>query len=68
MSINPRYTGAVRHILTAIGFYLANRGYVEESGVETLVGAIMTIGGLIWSAMAPEKKGSGAKPVIKKEP
>ena len=47
--------GLVRHILTAGGGYLVAKGMIDEGSVETLVGAIITIAGVVWSAIAKKK-------------
>lgn len=38
-----------RHILTAAGAVLVTHGYVDESTVQEIVGALSTAVGLIWS-------------------
>jgi hypothetical protein len=48
--------GIVRHILTAIGGLLMGYGYIDESAVEGLIGAIMTIYGVILSFKDKEEK------------
>ena len=40
----------VRHILTALGGVLVARGTLDDAGVQTIVGAILAILGVIWSA------------------
>lgn len=54
--LNPKAAGALRHILTAGGGYLAGSGYIEAENAEALAGAIVTIIGFAWSFFAPEKK------------
>lgn len=48
--------GIVRHILTAGGGYLVGQGLIDESQAIEIVGALMTIAGLVWSWKSPEKK------------
>lgn len=48
--------GIVRHALTFGGGYLAAQGWVAEGMVPEIVGALMTLIGLVWSIAAPEKK------------
>ncbi|MBH61815.1 MAG: hypothetical protein CL569_05075 [Alphaproteobacteria bacterium] len=47
--------GIIRHILTAGGGALATRGYVSEASVELAVGALITLVGVIWSAIAKKR-------------
>ena len=42
--------GVIRHGLTAFGGALVTRGLIDNTGLETLVGAIMAILGVLWSA------------------
>lgn len=44
----------VRHILTFAGGYLVSKGYIDEETLGTLVGAVITVGGVIWGII--EKK------------
>jgi hypothetical protein len=48
--------GVIRHLLTAAGGFAVGKGLVAESDVGTLVAAIVTIVGFVWSVVAPEKK------------
>jgi len=45
----------IRHILTAIGGLLVGYGYIDESAVEGLIGAIMSIYGVLLSLKDKEK-------------
>jgi hypothetical protein len=45
----------LRHIITAIGGVLVAFGYIDESALEALIGAIMTIGGVVLSFKDKEK-------------
>lgn len=47
--------GIIRHILTGAGSIIVAKGYTDSAGLEQGVGAILTIAGLVWSAM--HKKG-----------
>ena len=44
--------GLLRHILTAAGGALVARGSLAESELDLAVGAIITLAGVIWSAIA----------------
>jgi hypothetical protein len=46
----------LRHTITAIGGVLVALGYIDESALEALIGAIMTIGGVVLSFKDKEKK------------
>ena len=48
--------GFLRHVLTAGGGALVTRGVVTSGELEMVVGAIITLAGVIWSAMAKKKK------------
>lgn len=48
--MNPTYTAALtRHLATFAGGYLAARGIAGQEEMEQIIGAIITIGGVIWS-------------------
>jgi hypothetical protein len=46
----------LRHSLTSIGGVLVALGYIDESSLEALIGAIMTISGVVLSFKDKEKK------------
>ena len=48
--------GLLRHILTAAGGALVARGSLAESELDLAVGAIITLAGVIWSAIANRNK------------
>jgi hypothetical protein len=50
-----QFLGVVRHIVTFIGGVLVARGKLDVGSVETIVGFITTVTGLIFSFIAPEK-------------
>ena len=41
--------GLVRHVLTLAGGYLVAKGHVDPEQVETLIGALVTLIGGVWS-------------------
>ena len=47
--------GIVRHILTAAGGALVTKGMIGEGELELVVGAIITLAGVVWSAIAKKK-------------
>lgn len=53
--MNSTIAGIIRHVLTAVGGYLVAKGWVDESTLPEVIGAIITIGGVVWSIF--QKKG-----------
>jgi len=47
--------GVVRHILTFGGGIVVGKGILDEATMTAVVGAIITLGGAVWSMLAPEK-------------
>ena len=47
--LKPAILALVRQILTLAGTALVAKGYVQASEVEPLIGALLTIGSVIWS-------------------
>lgn len=47
--------GLLRHALTAGGGILVAKGYLESATVETIVGAIVTMAGALWSVYDKKK-------------
>ena len=47
--LKPAILAILRQILTVAGTALVAKGYVEASDVEPVVGAMLTIGSVIWS-------------------
>jgi len=47
--------GIIRHMLTFAGGYVTARGWLDEGTVTELIGAAVTITGVLWSYLAPEK-------------
>jgi hypothetical protein len=48
--------GLVRHLLTFGGGFAVSGGYLAEADLPTAVGAALTLIGIVWSALSPEKK------------
>ena len=57
--------GIVRHTLTFLGGLLITKGLVDESMVQELSGAVMTLVGGIWSVIA--KNAPAAEEVVAEE-
>ena len=41
--------GVIRHTLTAVGGYLVAKGALDVGTVETVIGAAVTLIGVVWS-------------------
>ena len=47
--LKPAILAIVRQVLTIAGTALVAKGFMQASDVEPLIGALLTIGSLIWS-------------------
>jgi hypothetical protein len=47
--LRPAIFALVRQILTVAGTALVARGFVQASDVEPVIGALLTIGSVVWS-------------------
>ena len=47
--LKPAILALIRQVLTVAGTALVAKGYVHASEVEPLIGAMLTIGSVIWS-------------------
>jgi hypothetical protein len=47
--LKPAILALLRQILTVAGTALVAKGYFETSQVEPLIGALLTIGSVVWS-------------------
>lgn len=56
--LKPAILALVRQILTVAGTALVARGFVQASDVEPVIGALLTIGSVVWSVM--DKRGRRA--------
>lgn len=54
--------GIVRHILTIGGGLLVQRGNIDPSQAETLIGAIIAVVGVTWSILSKRKGETPAEP------
>jgi len=45
----PAIFALIRQILTVAGTALVAKGYVQPSDIEPVIGALLTIGSVIWS-------------------
>lgn len=53
--LKPAILALIRQVLTVAGTALVAKGYVEASQVEPLIGAMLTIGSVVWSVV--DKRG-----------
>jgi|TARA_B100000497_G_C7666965_1_gene402163 hypothetical protein len=47
--------GLIRHGLTAVGGVLVTLGYIDEDIIPEVIGAVMTLVGVIWSYQDKKK-------------
>ena len=47
--LKPAILAVIRQILTVAGTALVAKGYAHASDVEPVIGALLTIGSVIWS-------------------
>jgi hypothetical protein len=47
--LKPAILALIRQVLTVAGTALVAKGYVESSDVEPVIGALLTIGSVVWS-------------------
>lgn len=47
--LKPAILALLRQILTVAGTAMVAKGYVEASDVEPVIGALLTIGSVVWS-------------------
>lgn len=48
--------GLIRHVLTFAGGYLVAKGHINDAGMQEAVAAIVSLVGIIWSALAKSDK------------
>ena len=49
--MNNTLSGLIRHGLTFLGGLLVAKGYIDAEAVQEIVGAVMTLGGFVWSVL-----------------
>ena len=47
--LKPAILALIRHILTIASTALVAKGYVQASDIEPVIGAMLTIGSVVWS-------------------
>jgi hypothetical protein len=53
--LRPAILALVRQVLTVAGTALVAKGYVEASDLEPVIGALLTLGSVVWSVV--DKRG-----------
>lgn len=53
--MNTALMGIARHLLTLAGGYLVAKGTIDAAAAETLVGAGVSIVGVVWSVLDKRK-------------
>ena len=56
--LKPAILALIRQILTVTGTALVAKGYVQASDIEPVIGALLTIGSVVWSVA--DKRGRSA--------
>lgn len=47
--MKPAILALVRQVLTVAGTVLVAKGYIQASDIEPVIGALLTIGSVVWS-------------------
>jgi hypothetical protein len=47
--LKPAILALVRQILTVVGTVLVAKGHINASDIEPVIGALLTIGSVVWS-------------------
>lgn len=47
--LKPAILALIRQLLTVAGTALVAKGYVQASDIEPIIGALMTLGSVVWS-------------------
>ena len=55
--LKPAILALIRQILTVAGTALVAKGYAQASDIEPVIGALLTLGSVIWSVA--DKRGGG---------
>ena len=56
--LRPAMLALVRQMLTVVGTTLVAKGYLNASDIEPVIGALLTIGSVVWSVA--DKRGRRA--------
>ena len=55
--LRPAILALVRQMLTVVGTAIVAKGYLNASDIEPVIGALLTIGSVVWSVA--DKSGRG---------
>ncbi len=47
--LKPAILALVRQVLTVVGTAMVAKGYAQASDIEPMIGALLTIGSVVWS-------------------
>jgi hypothetical protein len=47
--LKPAILALIRQVLTVAGTALVAKGYIQESDIEPVIGALLTLGSVAWS-------------------
>ena len=56
--LKPAILALIRQVLTVAGTALVAKGYVQASEIEPLIGAMLTIGCVVWSVADKRNRSS----------
>lgn len=54
--MNPQLDGILRAILVGVGGFIAGKGWIPIEMVNEIVGALLVIGGAVWTVIANRPK------------
>jgi hypothetical protein len=54
--LQPAILAIVRQVLTVVGTALVAKGYMEASDLEPIIGAVLTLGSVVWSVVDKRKR------------
>ena len=54
--MNKKVEGLIRHVLTFIGGLFITKGFIDESTLQEVIGALITLGGFVWSYVDKKDK------------
>ena len=57
-----QFLGLIRHIVTFAGGIIVARSHFDPGAVETIGGLVVTVAGMLWSFLAPEKSPAATPP------
>jgi hypothetical protein len=61
--LKPAILALIRQILTVAGTALVAKGYVQASDIEPVIGALLTIGSVVWSVADKRGRPENSAPI-----